>query len=266
MKTRFASSAHEILFAHIAGVSRASLFVDTPLLSDFDACRWQALSDRLEAGEPLHYLIGYRPFYDCDIPVDERVLIPRQETELLVDAVIAWVKKSKIAQPRILDLGTGSGCIAVALARVLPHAQITASDLSASAIARAQETISAFGLTDRITCVQGDLLAPFHNTFFDCIVTNLPYIGTRSHRFVEKNVRRFEPSTALFSGVDGLELYRRFFAELKGVQFPPRIVFGEFGDTQKNDLHTLINPEWRVQFYKDFAGLDRYFSLQFSYD
>lgn len=262
MSTRFPSVAHEILFAHVARVSRASLFVNRPVLSDIAALRWHSLSARLDSGEPLHYLLGYRAFYDCDIPVDARVLIPRPETELLVDAVIAWVQKSGLTAPKILDLGTGSGCIAIALARALPDAQITASDLSCDAIACARMTVQSFGLEDRITLVQGDLLAPFADSAFDCIVTNLPYVGTKKHDFVEDGVRRFEPSEALFAGEDGLDLYKRFFQQLRVLSEKPRIVFGEFGDTQKQDLQALMDPSWQVRFYKDLAGLDRYFSLQ----
>lgn len=263
MKTRFSSTAHEVLFAHIAGVSRASLFVDRPALSDLDQQRWDALSSRLDAGEPLHYLIGYRSFYDTDIPVDQRVLIPRQETELLVDAVLRWAQKSGLRRPKILDLGTGSGCIAVSLARALPKAKITASDSSPAALARASETVHDFGLEDRITCVQGDLLEPFYKIPFDCIVTNLPYVGTQTHAFVQDSVRRFEPSTALFAGDDGLQIYARFFNQLRRLSWQPQIVFGEFGDTQKNDLHALMDPSWDVTYHKDLAGLDRYFSFSY---
>lgn len=266
MSIRFSSVAYEILFAHVAQVSRASLFAREPVLSLDQQKQWATLSARLAKGEPLHYILGYRPFYDLDIPVDARVLIPRQETELLVDAVVAWARTVGIESPRILDLGTGSGCISFALAKALPRAQITASDVSADAIARVQESKGLFKWADRIQCVQGDLLEPFQQQPFDCIVTNLPYIGSVEHAFVENAVRRFEPAFALFAGDDGLVLYKRFFAQLAGLSWKPRVVYGEYGDTQRAMMESLLKeffPSCSIAFHKDLAGFDRYFSLTF---
>lgn len=218
-------------------------------------------------GTPLAYLTRHKEFYGLDFLVDERVLIPRPETEHLVEEVLMHAKG--VARPRILDVGTGSGCIAIAIAKNLKNARVTASDISVPALMVARHNVRAHGLGERIAVRKGDLLAPFINIKFDIIVANLPYIPRREKSLVVREVSGHEPAVALWAGADGLLLLRRFFIQLKKMRHKPRFVIGEFGFSMKRNVARLINDTFtgnsapRVVFKKDLAGLDRLFTLYF---
>lgn len=230
-----------------------------------DACAQRA------SGLPLAYITHHREFYSLDFYVDEHVLIPRPETEHLVEEVLA--RSAQMAsvsgakkELRILDLGTGSGCIAVAVAKNLPQAKITASDISKQALAVARKNVDFHKVADNVELVSGDLLKPFINDHFDIIVTNLPYIA-EDDPDVAQEVREFEPRGALFSGPTGFELFTRLFAQVQSMKKKPQFLIGEMGAGQKKGLKRRF-PEalskFKVKWKKDLAGLDRLFVLQFS--
>lgn len=177
---------------------------DDEVLSEEAAARFVDWVARREAGEPVAYLLGYREFYGRDFTVSPAVLIPRPETELLVELALARLKNKEGA--RILDLGTGSGCIAVTLALECPSARVSAVDASANAIRVAQS--NAVNLGARVSFHQGNWFEPLANQCFDLIVSNPPYI-VEGDVHLRQGDLRFEPSSALASGADGLADIRR---------------------------------------------------------
>jgi len=231
--------------------------------------RFYALFDRMIAGEPVAYLLGKKEFYGLDFLVDRRVLIPRPETEHLVEWVLNYFKNSPpgpgAGRLRILDLGTGSGCIAVSLAKHLPSAEVTGSDISSDALKVAEENARNHDVSARMQLVESDLLVHLDEPF-DIIVANLPYIGEKRFSFVSKSALDYEPHVALFGGDDGLYLYQRFFEQLSEKSWRPKIVVGEFGFLQRDELEILLKqsfPTQVVRFEQDYAHIDRMFVVEF---
>lgn len=173
---------------------------------------------RRAAGEPLQYIIGVQDFYGRDFEVTPAVLIPRPETELLVEATLDHHRARSWAAVRILDLGTGSGCLAVTLAAELPTAQVVAVDISAAALAVAARNARRHGVAERIVFVESDWLAalPADAGGFDVAVSNPPYIAEAELPGLQREVRDYEPRVALVSGPSGVEAYARLFADLSG--------------------------------------------------
>lgn len=211
---------------------------------------------------PFAYITNHKEFFGLDFYVDSRVLIPRPETELLVEEALKLSKK--FVQPRICDVGTGCGCIAIALAKKQPSARMHASDISKGALAVALKNLKHHQLVRQITLVSGDLLKPHRNHDFDIIVANLPYIPRRETALVEASVKKYEPAQALFGGADGLSVLRRFLKQLKAMRSLPKFVVGEFGFSMKTPVRLLISeisPSARLTFKKDLAKRDRLFIM-----
>ena len=250
-----------------------------------DAAHLRKLSSmvaRRKAGEPVAYIIGVKEFYGLRLTVDRRVLIPRPETEELVARVIHDCR-DKTAN--VLDLGTGSGAIACALADALPDAQIVASDIDSDALDVARENAETFAFTDRITLVHGDLfegvddsrasLGIPHSTHmphstnrprstgisrFDVVVANLPYVGENDDDLVEPGVRDFEPPQALFGGSDGLDVYRRMLPSAPQHLVDDGRLYMECSPRNAIDLAALakrIFPHKEVLIINDLASRER---------
>jgi release factor glutamine methyltransferase len=215
--------AAEVLLAHVLNVSRAYLLAhpERTLAPD----EWEAfarLVARSEQGEPLFYLIGEREFYGMPFKVTPAVLIPRPETEGLVDAALEWARSRayRTYTPLVFaDIGTGSGCIAVALAVYLPNSRGYATDLSPEALEVAQENAARHGVASRLTFLQGDLCAPLPEPV-DLLVANLPYVARSEWADLDPAIREYEPILALDGGPDGLDLIRRFLAQAPGYLRP----------------------------------------------
>ena len=172
----------------------------------------RALIQRRLAGEPIQYITGEQEFYGLPFSVSPAVLVPRPETELLVEQVVEWARGQAGAvtpAPHLVDVGTGSGAIAVALARELPQAAITACDLSDAALSVARANAARNGVGCRIRFLCGDLLAPVEGETFDIVVSNPPYVAEAGRESLAAEVREHEPPVALFAGEDGLGIYRR---------------------------------------------------------
>ena len=199
----------EVLLAHILGWSRTELYgrLRVPLAPHQPAIFWQTIRRRARR-EPVPYITGVQEFWSLKFSVNRHVLIPRPETELLVEVALNVLNSS--ATPRILDLGTGSGCIAVALATELPQAQLWACDASAEALALAHQNAAHHGVADLLTFMRADmrerLVGP---SDCDLIVANPPYIAEPEFATLEAEVRDWEPRLALSGGRDGLDFYRR---------------------------------------------------------
>ncbi|MAY75152.1 MAG: protein-(glutamine-N5) methyltransferase, release factor-specific [Phycisphaerae bacterium] len=203
-------SAEELL-AHVIGCERMRLYMDIDRpASPAERDELRGLLRRALAHEPLQYLIGQWAFFGMPIKCDARALIPRPETETLVEHVLQHGRRED-ATPlrRIADICTGTGCIALALAKHLREAEVVATDVSADALALAQENAEILGLSERIDFREGDLLAPLGEERFDLITANPPYISDREWEDVEPNVKDHEPTLALRGGGDGLDLVRR---------------------------------------------------------
>lgn len=222
----------EILLSHVLKLGRVRLYVDLdrPLSKD-ELASYKALIARRLAGEPTQYLTGQKEFYNRTFKVDARVLIPRPETELLVEACLRALPKD--APSRALDVCTGSGCIAISLAAERPQATVVATDLSPDAVALARENAEALKVADRVTVLQGDLFSPLppDSARFHVVVSNPPYVASGDIPGLSAEVRR-EPKLALDGGADGLVAVRRVVKDARRWLEPGGLLAMEIGEDQ----------------------------------
>jgi release factor glutamine methyltransferase len=263
----------ELLLAHVLGWGRAQLLAEArhPLTAA-QADAFRALALRRAALEPVAYLIGHKEFYGIDLTIDRRALMPRSETELLVDLALGFARRrtqyegrTNLDQSSVVlgrssfaaaDIGTGSGAIAIALALHLPSAQIDAIDISPEALVLAQQNVERHGLVGRVRLLQGDLLEPV-TAPVDLIVSNPPYTVLAD---IDEGVRRYEPHLALDGGTDGLELYRRLLAQAPAKLRPGGSMLLEIGATQAAAVTQLARrwfPAAAISVHQDLAGRDR---------
>ena len=219
--------------------------------SETDALR--ELIKRRSQREPLQHIVGSTSFCGFEIAVNRHALVPRPETEMLAE--LGWQFLSTInSQPSIaLDFGTGTGCIAIAIAAKCPNAKILATDISADALALAKENTVKNNLAEQIKVLQGDGFAAFPNDMrFDLIISNPPYIPSAEIATLQPEVRDFDPRTALDGGVDGLDFYRRFAAEAKPFLKSDGKIMLEFGDGQADTISKIFeNEKWIVEAVKE---------------
>lgn len=245
-----------LMLSHILGKDPLALRLDGAReLSPEDSARYRALSSRRAERQPLQYLLGEQWFYGLPYFVDERVLIPRQETESLCEMGIAHLKR--LPAPSALDLCTGSGAIAVTLRHHCPHAEVSAADLSPDALAVARS--NALRHDAPITFYEGDLFAPLKGLCFDLILSNPPYIESGECPTLQEEVRR-EPLMALDGGTDGLDFYRRIAREAPLHLKPGGLLAMEIGSGQGAQVAGLLKAAGayrQVSVAKDLYGLDR---------
>jgi release factor glutamine methyltransferase len=229
---------------------------DATLPSDA-AARLRALITRRCDGEPMQYIAGEAEFYGLTFRVNSDVLIPRPETEHLVEKAIALAADFK--HQRIVDVGTGSGAIAVALAHKLPAAEIYATEISAPALAVARQNAERNGVADRVRFSEGDLLAPVAGGHFDLVVSNSPYVPEGDRDALSVEVRDFEPAQALFAGSDGLEVYRRLIPAAFSALVPGGFVALEVGYGQQGPIRAQLASAGfnGVEFTADLRGIPR---------
>ena len=251
----------ELLIGHALGLKRMQLYLQfEQFLSEVDLEKIRPLVRRRSQREPLQYIVGETEFSGLRLKVDRRALIPRPETELLVEKVTGLCT---IAPVKVLDLGTGSGAIALALAKTFPSATVTAVDASESALALAQENATATGFSDRITLLRSDwfsVLPP--EARFELIVSNPPYLSAAETAETTPEVRGFEPTTALTptGGTDGLGDLRTIIAGAPRFLMPGGLLALETGPGQHAELLTLLNAAGfvRVESQADLTGRDRF--------
>jgi release factor glutamine methyltransferase len=247
----------EVLLRHVLRMERSAFLArrDDALPTEA-ASQLARLLERRCRHEPLAYILGHRAFYGLDFAVDERVLIPRPETEGLVERVIALAGKTAL----IVDAGTGSGCIALALAAHLPDVRVIATDASADALALAAHNAYRLGLSERIAFLCGDLLEPVREKV-DIIVSNPPYIPSGEIAALAPEIAHYEPRTALDGGPDGLDVVRRLLAQAVAHLRPGGHLLLEIGTGQGTAVARLAGgtlPESTVEVENDLAGLERY--------
>lgn len=247
----------DVLLRHVLGWDRATLLLrrEEPLPPDA-ATTFDALLARRLGREPVAYLTGTREFYGRAFAVSSAVLIPRPETELIVDRVLRDTPTD--AAPRIVDACTGSGILAVTLACERPRARIVATDISRPALAVARENARTHGVAGRVTFVAADLLAPLPGPF-DLIVANPPYVARRDAPGLSRDVRDYEPDVALFGGDDGLALVRRLLREVATRLAPGGWLAMEFGAGQGYDVahHATDAGFDRCEILADLQGIER---------
>jgi release factor glutamine methyltransferase len=248
----------ETLLLHLLGRNRAWLV--SHLDDQFGGCKsigYAALLERRRRGEPIQYITGETEFYGLPFRVTPDVLIPRPETEHLVEKVIEFL--ARVSRPRIVDVGTGSGAIAIALARALPDSEISALDLSEKSLNVARENADRNAVADRLQFVHGDLLAPLPAGQFDVVVSNPPYVPTTDRDTLPYEVREYEPELALFAGDDGLAVYRRLIPQAHRALLPTGLVALELGFGQAEAVERLLMGAGfdNVVFTQDLQGIAR---------
>lgn len=247
----------EVLLAHHLGITRSQLLARLDFALDPETENgYRALVERRGLHEPVAYIIGYKEFYGLKIQVDRRVPIPRPETEILVEVALASARQGKSP---LVEVGTGSGAVAVALAVNLPQAEIYAIDLSPAALEVAEENCRHHNVLDRISLLEGDLLEPLPEPVA-LVVANLPYLPRQELEEAPPEVAKYEPCQAFNGGLNGLDHYRRLFAQAPSRLLPRANICLEVGAGQAQAINMIAREELsqvKVAVIKDLAGLDR---------
>jgi release factor glutamine methyltransferase len=255
-------SAEELL-ASVLGVKRIDLYLqhDRPLVeSELDKMR--ALLKRRATGEPLEQILGEVEFYHCHLAITSDVLIPRQETEILVDLIAKRIKESSVSGRTLWDLCTGSGCIGLSLKKAFSELNVSLSDICPKALALAKKNAEVNHL--EVDFRMGDLLEPFFGESADFIICNPPYVSQKEYDALDPGVRDFEPRSALLAGDSGTEFYERIARDLPPFLRPGAQIFFEIGSGQGSAVQEIFSslPWRRNRLLKDWAGKDRFFFLE----
>lgn len=250
----------EVLLAFLLQCERLA-FIKNPddTLSEKQWADFNRLIARRAGGEPAAYITGRKAFWSFALDVNPAVLIPRPDTEVIVEEALALLEQESWSHPRILDVGTGSGAIALALACESPGASITATDISEAALQTAQKNAAALK-AEQIVFLQGDLFEPVEGRF-DLIVSNPPYIGADEYESLPPGVKNFEPEEALRAGQTGLEFYEKLIYQAHGYLAENGWLLLEIGATQEQEVRAIFEAHKdfyeRVDVREDYAGLPR---------
>jgi len=230
------------LLAHVTGLAPLELALDRSSPIDATAAeRFQSLVARRASRVPLQHLVGRLGFHEIELDVGPEALIPRPETELLVEAVLDWARSHQHRSPRVLDLGTGTAAIAAAIAAALPESKVVAVDSSQAALALAARNVRKLGLLDRVSLVAGHWLDPLAAAArFDVLVANPPYLRSDEIGACEPEVRDHDPRAALDGGLDGLDAYRAICAALGSLATRPSLVAFEVAALRPDPVVALL--------------------------
>ncbi len=255
----------EDLLCDLLGCSRQELLQRTEFpLSERERVLAEEWVQRRLRGEPLAYLSGQVSFYGCLLKITPHVLIPRQETEILVDKIVQELKGEQLAHKILWDLCSGSGCMGIALKKALPPLSVYLSDLSSEAVALAKHNAERNQVS--VACLQGDLFEPFPGKKAHYIVCNPPYISEEEYLSLDPEVKNYEPASALIGGVDGLAFYRRLAQELPSHLYPHGKVWLEIGYQQGEAVQKIFSEgtgKWKSKrLENDWAGHSRFFFLE----
>lgn len=258
----------ELLLAHSMRLSKEHLYIR--LRDPLKREEREAMEDlirRRASGEPLQYILGHQEFWSIDLKVDSRVLIPRPETERLVEealSILINISSKKISS--VLELGTGSGAIAISLAREMKDIVLVATDLSEDALWVARENAKQASVSDKIRFVKGDLLQPFRSgELFDLILSNPPYIPDSEIDGLAGEVKDHEPLIALKGGKDGLDFYRRLLVQVPSYLKREGWLLLEVGNAQAGQVSELIEADGhfqKVECLQDLSGIERVVKAQ----
>jgi release factor glutamine methyltransferase len=265
--------AAELLLMHVLQRDRTWLYAHPEFeLSPEDAAAYAHLIERRSEGVPTQYLTCRQEFWGLEFQVGPGVLIPRPETEHTIEVALERLGARRAEPLRIVDVGTGSGCIAIALARELPRAEIVATDISAAALDYAQRNAARHGVSKRIQFLRADLLEAAMEALgraesrFDLIVSNPPYVGRNDAGSLPREVREHEPAEALFAGDDGLQIYPALIDEAARQLAPSGIVVLEIGYNGAQYVGSLLSAsQWTdLRVTRDLAGIERVISARLS--
>ncbi len=257
----------EVLLAGALGFCREEIYRRPErILNEDEKSISRDFVDRRAHREPVAHILGYREFWSLDFKITSDVLIPRPETETLIETLLKLQAEVSPGQARrLLDIGTGSGIIAVVAVREIANCLVTATDLSPDALVVARANADAHGVTDKINFVQGDLFAGPPEKLYDFIVSNPPYIETKRLTDLMPDVRDFEPKTALDGGADGLDFYRRIISRASDYLKEGGGLVFEIGETQAEAVSRLLCAEDEYETLKvtqDYSGYDRVVSAR----
>jgi release factor glutamine methyltransferase len=248
----------ETLLLALLGKSNAWLLAhpDEPVAAD-EVSRYAEWVERRSLGEPVQYIVGEVEFYRLPFRVNRDVLIPRPETEHVVERTLALA--AEFSAPRILDVGTGSGAIAIAVAHERPDAVVTATDVSVAALEVAQQNARLNGLSERVRFLEGNLLEPVAGEQFEIVVSNPPYVADRDRDSLAVEVRDFEPAQALFAGEDGLAICRRLIPAAHAALAAGGWIVLEIGYEQEASVRALLAEAGfeAIEFAADLQGIAR---------
>jgi len=254
----------ELLLGKILNLSRVEIYADffRPLVLQ-EIEDYRKLIILRAKGKPVAYIVGEKPFRHLNLKVNSDVLIPRPETELVVDKVLEIAKKRKENEVKMVDLGTGSGAIALSVVYEMPDVFMVALDFSEKALNVARENAKLYGLNDKVKFICCDLFKGLDNGLknkIDVIVSNPPYIPSGKINELQREIRDFEPLSALDGGPDGLKEYRRIIAEAPDYLKEDGYLVLEIGENQADSVERLLNDSGKydeVDISKDYAGIER---------
>lgn len=254
----------ELLMCSVLSMSRIELYTQfDKIISKDNLDKLHKLVKRAAENEPVAYLIGKTEFYSIELNINKTCLIPRPETELLVERAIDFLR-GRGGKQIVCDLCTGCGCIAVAIAKNFQDCEIIATDISSEALETAEQNVKKFKLADRIKLLRGDLFEPFipqiETVKFDLIVCNPPYVNAADYTELAKNVKDYEPKEALYGGIDGLDIYRRIAQRVDDFLKADSSLIMEIGYSQGPAVRKLLEKTQvfsQIQVEKDFNNNDR---------
>ena len=249
----------EVLLMFALGCDRAYLYghPERELTAEEQSRFERALAQR-STGIPAQYITGHQEFWGIDLLVSPAVLIPRPETEHVIEAVLQRVGRIFLSDsPRIIDVGTGSGCIALALAKALPAAEVHATDISGKALEIARANAARHQLEDRVQFHETDLLAGLEKGVFEFVVSNPPYVGESEEDSVQLEVRKFEPRNAVFAGPTGTEVIERLIPQAREVLKPGGWLVMEISGTIAERVRGMVSDWTEVQITNDLQGIPR---------
>jgi release factor glutamine methyltransferase len=251
----------ELLLMFVLGCERAYVYAhpERELTRD-EQSRYDEVASERARGCPTQYITGHQEFWGLDLLVSPAVLIPRPETEHVVETVLELVREYGFAGPgrlRIIDVGTGSGCIALAVASEMPHAEIHACDISEEALEMARINAARLALGRSVLFRKSDLLSIYAGEKFDFVLSNPPYVGEADADKVQKQVRDFEPKIAVFSGHEGMDIYRRLIPQAYEQLLPGGWFVTEIGYSEEEKVRELLTGWTDIRVTADLQGIPR---------
>ena len=260
-----AEGISRLIISEVAGMPYANAVMKKPMLTQSECEVVDAFCDRIAAGEPVQQVLGHASFRFLDVKVNRDVLIPRPETEMLVDIAAFYFKENGIENPLIADVGTGSGCLAISFATEIEGSEVYATDISDKALQVAKTNAEKYGVADKITFEQCSCLDNFEyfqhaKNHFSAIVSNPPYVPTAVIDELPKNVRHFEPMVALDGGSDGLEVFKKIVVQGRTLVEQGGLILFELHETCLDKARCFAEQAGlkRVSILKDLAGKNRY--------
>src|SRR3954471_15701143 len=256
----------ELLLLFVLNRERAYLYAHPEReLNEDEQSRYDEVIRERARGGPTQYITGHQEFWGLDLLVSPAVLIPRPETEHVVETVVELVKEYRFYGPgrlKLLDVGTGSGSIALALASEMPHAEIHACDISEDALEMARTNAARLALGGKVLFRKSDLLSVYSGEEFDFIISNPPYVGEADADKVQKQVREFEPKIAVFSGHEGMDIYRRLIPQAREALRPGGWFVMEMGFSSEQLVRGLLTDWDNLRVTHDLQGIPRVIAAQ----